>query len=82
MEGHSSSPMMPVSCATMAARRPVAQVDRRITGLAALPRGGLVVALDGRRLRVMAGRRRETDGVAGKPERRRAITPLPMDGCW
>jgi sugar lactone lactonase YvrE len=47
----------------------VAQVDRRITGLAVLPRGGLALALDGTELRVMGGPRdgRTWTSVAGKP---------------
>jgi len=47
----------------------VAQADRRITGLAILPRGGLAVALDGTELRVIGGPHdgRNWTGVAGKP---------------
>src|SRR4029077_10708307 len=47
----------------------VAQADRRITGLAILPRGGLAVALDGTELRVIGGPHDEQNGtgVAGKP---------------
>ena len=47
----------------------VAQVDRRITGLAILPRGGLAVALDGTELRVIGGPHdgRNWTGVAGEP---------------
>lgn len=47
----------------------VAQVDRRITGLAVLPGGGLALALDGTELRVMGGPRdgQTWTSVAGKP---------------
>ena len=47
----------------------VAQFDRRITGLAILPHGGLAVALDGTELRVIGGPHdgRTWSSVAGKP---------------
>jgi len=47
----------------------VAQVDRRITGVANLPRGGLAVALDGTEVRVIGGPHdgRNWTSVAGKP---------------
>jgi sugar lactone lactonase YvrE len=47
----------------------VAAVERRITGLAVLPGGGLAVALDGTELRVIGGPNegRTWSNVAGKP---------------
>jgi sugar lactone lactonase YvrE len=47
----------------------VAQLDRRITGLAILPRGGLALALGGTELRVVGGPHdgRTWTSVAGKP---------------
>jgi Strictosidine synthase len=47
----------------------VAEVDRRITALAILPRGGLAVALDGNELRIIGGPSdgRSWTSVAGKP---------------
>jgi sugar lactone lactonase YvrE len=64
------------------ARTTVARVDRRISGLAVLPRGGLAVALDGTELRVIGGPNdgRTWSNAAGTPLRAVNAISATADG--